>query len=196
MKLIILTGSEAVGKMTVGQELSKLTGYKLFHEHMVKEPVLELFDCPDKSIIKKYQKCILEEFSKDKTRKGIILTRRMNFKDPEELEELKEFISLFQENDPDLEVFMVNLKAPFSIRLNRNATPNRLKYKPSKRDTKASEKELRRLKGKYTVNQKILENIIYKMVEPGHFIQIDNTVMKPDLAAMFICHFFQINTFS
>lgn len=34
MKLIVLYGPPAVGKLTVGRELSALTGYKLFHNHL------------------------------------------------------------------------------------------------------------------------------------------------------------------
>lgn len=34
MKLIFIYGPPAVGKLTVGQELKKLTGYKLFHNHL------------------------------------------------------------------------------------------------------------------------------------------------------------------
>ena len=43
MKLLILIGDAAVGKMTVGQELMKQTGLRLFHNHMMIEPVLEIF---------------------------------------------------------------------------------------------------------------------------------------------------------
>ena len=43
MKLVIIIGSGAVGKMTVGQELMKLTGLRLFHNHMAIEPVLAVF---------------------------------------------------------------------------------------------------------------------------------------------------------
>jgi adenylate kinase family enzyme len=31
MHLVVIFGPPAVGKMTVGHELTKLTGYKLFH---------------------------------------------------------------------------------------------------------------------------------------------------------------------
>ena len=34
MKLVIIFGSLAVGKMTVGQELAKITDHKLFHNPM------------------------------------------------------------------------------------------------------------------------------------------------------------------
>ena len=44
MNLIILFGPPAVGKMTVGQELSRLTGYPLLHNHMTIDLVTEFFD--------------------------------------------------------------------------------------------------------------------------------------------------------
>lgn len=34
MKFIIIFGPQAVGKMTVGQELERITDLKLFHNHM------------------------------------------------------------------------------------------------------------------------------------------------------------------
>ena len=37
--LVIIFGPPAVGKMTVGSKLSKLTGLKLFHNHMTIEPL-------------------------------------------------------------------------------------------------------------------------------------------------------------
>ena len=43
MKLVIIFGNLAVGKMTVGQELAKITDLKLFHNHMTIEPVIEIF---------------------------------------------------------------------------------------------------------------------------------------------------------
>ena len=43
MKLVFLIGNAAVEKMTVGQELMKITDLRLFHNHMSIEPVLEIF---------------------------------------------------------------------------------------------------------------------------------------------------------
>lgn len=37
MKLVIIFGPQAVGKMTVGQELEKTTNLKLFHNFLVME---------------------------------------------------------------------------------------------------------------------------------------------------------------
>ena len=41
--LVIICGPPAVGKMTVGLELSALTGIPLFHNHMSIETVLDCF---------------------------------------------------------------------------------------------------------------------------------------------------------
>ena len=44
MKLVLIVGDGAVGKMTVGQELMKITDLRLFHNHMTIEHVLEIFN--------------------------------------------------------------------------------------------------------------------------------------------------------
>ena len=44
MSLIVIIGPPAVGKMTVAYELAKLTGHKVFHNHMAIEPALEFFE--------------------------------------------------------------------------------------------------------------------------------------------------------
>lgn len=45
---IMICGPQAVGKMTVGQELAKLTGYKLFYNHMTIEMLRLIFDYDQK----------------------------------------------------------------------------------------------------------------------------------------------------
>jgi hypothetical protein len=44
MKLIFIYGMPAAGKLTVGQELASLTGFKLFHNHLVVDLLLSVFD--------------------------------------------------------------------------------------------------------------------------------------------------------
>ena len=44
MKFVMIIGPQAVGKMTVGQELAKITGLKLFHNHMTIELVTPFFN--------------------------------------------------------------------------------------------------------------------------------------------------------
>ena len=64
MKLVFLIGSGAVGKMTVGQELMKLTGLRLFHNHMTIEPVLEIFGAFNGAAISGLREVIFREFAK------------------------------------------------------------------------------------------------------------------------------------
>lgn len=43
MKLLILYGPPAVGKLTIADELVKLTGFKLFHNHLTQDLARELY---------------------------------------------------------------------------------------------------------------------------------------------------------
>ena len=63
MKLLMLFGDAAVGKMTVGQELAKLTDLRLFHNHMTIEPVLELFGTFHSGAIARMREVVFEEFA-------------------------------------------------------------------------------------------------------------------------------------
>ena len=73
-KFVVIIGPQAVGKMTVGQELSKLIGYKLLYNHMTIEMVRLIFDY-DKSAYGRMNQLIryeiFKEFSKS-NEKGII----------------------------------------------------------------------------------------------------------------------------
>ncbi len=59
MNLVILIGSGAVGKMTVGQELMKITDYRLFHNHHMIEPVIEIFGGFDGEAVNKLREVAL-----------------------------------------------------------------------------------------------------------------------------------------
>ena len=43
MNFVVIFGPPAVRKMTVGYELAKLTGMKVFHNHMTIDLILEFF---------------------------------------------------------------------------------------------------------------------------------------------------------
>jgi hypothetical protein len=43
MKLVFIYGPPAVGKLTVAQELARLTGFRLFHNHLTVDLVTSLF---------------------------------------------------------------------------------------------------------------------------------------------------------
>lgn len=73
MKLLFLFGNATVGKMTVGQELMKITDLRLCHNHMTIEPVIEIFGKYDSRITARLREVIFEEYAKSDNY-GIIFT--------------------------------------------------------------------------------------------------------------------------
>lgn len=63
MKFVFLIGNSAVGKMTVGQELMKITDLRLFHNHMSIEPVIDIFGYYDSKAISRIREVVFEEFA-------------------------------------------------------------------------------------------------------------------------------------
>ena len=64
MRFVVLFGPPAVGKMTVGYELAKLTGFRLFHNHMTIDLVLNFFDFgtpPFTRLVNEFRTRVFEE---------------------------------------------------------------------------------------------------------------------------------------
>lgn len=144
MKVVVIIGPSAVGKMTVGQELAKITDLRLFHNHMTIEPVLEIFGDFNTNVIGRLREVIFEEYAATDNY-GLIFTYMWAFDMPEESEYLLHVEDIFKSKDPSATFYYVELTAPQSVRLERNATENRLNNKLSKRDIDRS--NLRLLKG-------------------------------------------------
>ena len=179
MKLVLIIGSGAVGKMTVGQELMKITGLRLFHNHMTIEPVIDVFGYFNAPVIIKMRELIFEEFLKTDN-EGMIFTVMWAFDMPSDREYVLDVASKFDE------VYCVELIADQSVRLERNKTENRLRHKASKRDLVASE-------------QRVLnEDTNHRLVsEPGeipfeNYLRIDNTNLAPDVVARMIKESFSL----
>ena len=63
MKLIFLHGMPGVGKLTVARELARLTGYKLFHNHLTVDLVGSVFEFGTSQFIDLREKIWLDVFS-------------------------------------------------------------------------------------------------------------------------------------
>lgn len=179
-KFVLIIGPQAVGKMTVGQELAKLTEYKLFYNHMTIEMVRLIFDY-DKEVFHKMNKNIryevFKEFSKSKE-KGIIFTGCFDFGNDfnVEKEETDKWMNLFDES------YVIELEATLEERLKRNKTSNRLEHKASKRDLEWSEKDLLRSVTKHKLNSDLGEGEkIFK-----NYVRINNTNLSPEEVAQII----------
>jgi hypothetical protein len=63
MKLIFLHGMPGVGTLTVGRELAKQTGFKLFHNHLTVDLVGSVFEFGTLSFVELREKIWLDVFS-------------------------------------------------------------------------------------------------------------------------------------
>ncbi len=175
MKLVFIFGPAAVGKMTVGQELAKITGLRLMHNHVVIEPVLEVFGEFDIETIFEIRELMWRKFAKTDN-KGLIITLMLDFSIDYEVEYLDYIIGLF--DNP--EVYGVELSADFETRMERNHTENRLLNKASKRDLEASDLRVKMEEISHRCNT--LEG-----EEPfKNYIKIDNTNIPPNEVAAII----------
>ena len=73
MKLVFIIGSGAVGKMTVGRELTKITGLRLFHNHMAIEPVIDVFGYYDGAAVQEIRETVFQHFAASRN-EGLIFT--------------------------------------------------------------------------------------------------------------------------
>lgn len=177
MKFVLIVGDSAVGKMTVGQELMKLTGLRLFHNHMMIEPVLEIFGSFDGKTILQLREIIFQEFAKTENY-GMIHTMMWAFDMPSDWDYVNHVVGLFEEQGA--EIYCVELVASQEIRLQRNETPNRLAHKASKRDLEASRARLLRDNENYRL-ESLPGEIPFK-----NYMKIDNSNLPPDVVAAMI----------
>ena len=181
MKLVFLFGNCAVGKMTVGQELTKITPLRLMHNHMMIEPVLEIFGSYRSDVIAKLRTVVFEDFAKS-DHYGLIFTFMWAFDHPADWDYIAGIRALF--GLPEEDVYYVELVAPQNIRLERNVTENRLRHKASKRDIEASNARL------------IRDDLHYRCESlPGeipfpNYLRIDNSHLSPDETAQMIKNHF------
>ncbi len=186
MKLIIIFGPHAVGKMTVGQELSKITNLKLFHNHMTIDIVSDLFENVPKErsrLINLFRKEIFETFSNSEEY-GMIFTYMWAFDRQEDWDYINYIEELFATKGA--EVYFVELEAEYDLRIERNKTENRLLNKPTKRNLEKSEALFRSLEMNYRLNS--FEGEITKT----NYIKINNTDLLPEKAALIIKNRFSL----
>ena len=181
MKLLFLIGNGAVGKMTVGQELMKITDLRLFHNHMTIEPVLEIFGERNDPAIDRMRWVVLEEFAKTDL-EGLIFTMMWDLDDPADWAYAAKAAKIFE--DRGAEVYYVELVADQKVRLERNGSENRLKHKASKRNVKES--------NAWLVEVDTRRRFVSREGEIPfpHYIKIDNTDLPPEEVARQIKEYF------
>ncbi len=171
----MIFGDQAVGKMTVGQKLEAITNLKLFHGHVVIEPILELFGEFKGQLIKNVRELIFKEFAKSNNY-GMIFTYTWAFDRQEDWDYVKSIQTIFK----NAEIYYVELVASQQVRLQRNATPNRLKHKQSKRNLELSNNLIYEFNSKYRMQSREGE------IKFKNYIKIDNTNLSATKVAKMI----------
>ncbi len=172
VKLVLIIGAGAVGKMTVGQELMKITNLRLFHNYMMIEPVIEIFGKFKGDTILKLREIIFNDFVNDDN-EGMIHTLMWAFDMKSDWEYVENLVNKFDE------VYCVELIASQQVRLERNKTENRLLNKASKRDIEAS-------------NKRVLNEDLHRLVSNEgeipfkNYLRINNENLSAEEAAKMI----------
>jgi hypothetical protein len=189
MIFVIIFGPPAVGKMTVGYELAKLTGFKLFHNHMTIELVLNFFNFGQPQfhrLVDTFRRRIFEEIAASDL-PGLIFTYVWALDQTSDKAYIDETCNLFREKGG--EVYFVELEADLSERLRRNESEFRLAQKPSKRQVEESRRILLEHDRRYKFNSK--GDFFYE----ENFLKVNNTNLSASEAALMILEEFGFSSF-
>jgi len=175
--LVFILGPPAVGKMTVGRELSALTGMPLFHNHLSIEAVLPVFDFgtePFGRLVTGFRKHMLTEVAESDL-PGLIFTFVWSFDELDSLTYVEKLKSIFDSRGG--RVVFAELWADQETRLARNETEDRVAAKSSKQDVELSRKRLLNADANHRLNSE------------GDFpfeehLFIDNSRLDPRSAAL------------
>ncbi|MCT8138536.1 AAA family ATPase [Anaerobacillus sp. CMMVII] len=180
MKFLLIFGPQAVGKMTIGHELEKITDLKLFHNHMTIELVTPFFSYgteAGKRLVHKFRQEIFEEVSKSDLY-GLIFTYVWAFDQKEDWDYVENVCNIFEARGGT--IYFVELEADIEERIQRNKSPHRLAHKPTKRNIDWSENDLKISMERYRLNSKDGE------ITKENYLRINNTNLSSKEVAQII----------
>lgn len=179
MKFVLLFGPQAVGKMTVGYELTKISDMKLFHNHMSIELFHPFFGFGSETwrLANLLREEFFESFSSS-NQYGLIFTYVWGFDLQEDWNFVKQTCDIFESKGA--EVYFVELEADVDERLKRNVTPYRLDQKPTKRNIEKSERDILITMEKHRLNSNPGE------ILRENYLRINNTKLHAEEVAKLI----------
>ena len=183
--LIIICGPQAVGKMTVAENLRDKLKYNMMMNHDSIEISDKIFGFGTPA--QKEFNAIFREKAFElavKHNVDLIFTYVCAFEMPQERAYLSKVAELFTDNGG--EFYFVELSASLEARLERNETPHRMERKATKRDIAWSKSNLLKDVERHRLNSNDGE-IWFK-----NHIKIDNTSLRPDEVADMIIKEFKL----
>ncbi|WP_395940884.1 shikimate kinase [Bacillus sp. FJAT-22090] len=171
--------------MTVGQELAKATGLKLFHNHMTIDLLEPLFGFSPEMwrLTHLFRQEIFNSFSKSDNY-GMIFTKVWYFDQKQDWVDIESICQTVSSHGAD--IYFVELEANVEVRLKRNKTALRLEHKPTKRNIEQSEMHLLSTIKNSRLNSNIGE------IKKENYLRIDNTYLNADDVAQIIKREFQL----
>lgn len=148
MRLLLIIGPPAVGKMTVGRAVADRSTFRLFHNHHTIELLLDVFDYgtpPFNRLNSEFRRRIIEEAAKAGA--DLVFTYVWDLDLPEESDWLARLVEPYADR-----VAVVELVAGLDTRLARNRTEHRLAEKKSKRDLEWSDANVRGMEADYRMS--------------------------------------------
>ncbi|MGC4152639.1 MAG: AAA family ATPase [Propionicimonas sp.] len=143
-ELLLITGPPAVGKMTIGRAICERSVFKLVHNHLTIEPLLEVFEygsAPFNVLNEEFRRRLIEEAATAGTH--LIFTFVWGIDLPSDAVAVHGYMKPYL--DAGLPVSFVELDADLPTRLERNSGADRILAKPSKRDLAWSDDNVRSL---------------------------------------------------
>lgn len=177
MKVILIFGPQAVGKMTIGEKLSVEFNLPLLHNHVTLDAIWPYIGWNETTfkLSDQLRLDIFNYISEAETHNGIIFTFVWAFNRKEDWEYVEEIKNIF--NKEHQELYFIELEADVEERLRRNKTENRLAKKPSKRDIEYSEQEL------LTSLEKHRLNSLPNEIDEARYIRLNTTNMDTEEAS-------------
>lgn len=148
VRLLLIIGPPAVGKMTVGRAVADRSTFRLFHNHHTIELLLDVFDYgtpPFRTLNSEFRRRIIEEAAEAGT--DLVFTFVWDLDLAEETEWLADLVAPYGDR-----VAVVELVAGLDTRLERNRTEHRLAEKKSKRDLEWSDANVRGMEADYRMS--------------------------------------------
>ena len=138
--LLVIFGPPAVGKTTIGRAVAENSSFRLFHNHMTIEPLLETFGYGTpafNTLNREFRRRVLEEAAGHDV--DLIFSLVWALDSQDDLVEITDYVGIFDR------VAFVELRADLDTRLARNRTEERLLHKASKRDLEWSDENVRQM---------------------------------------------------